>query len=187
MIELCLVFVARPELWESQFTSGISGVLPPLERLSLPGAAERVIWTGGDVTPDRIGVANWTSKLGAVVDVRPFWDSLEKQARDAMTIDERGELDRISGPDGSGDGSGGSRFEGSRVARGVPTRTPGPCGSGDGSKGDQGEGGASRKRGSPTRIPGPCGSGDGSKGDQGEGGTAPSLETIEGERATSFP
>ena len=42
MIELCRVFVARPELWESQFTSGIAGVLPPLERLEHRTGAEPV-------------------------------------------------------------------------------------------------------------------------------------------------
>ena len=36
-------------------------------RSSLPGAAERVIWTGGDATPDRIGVVDWTGRVGAVV------------------------------------------------------------------------------------------------------------------------
>ena len=40
--------------------------------MALPDAAGRVVWTGGDATPKRIGVVDWTEKCGAVVDVRPL-------------------------------------------------------------------------------------------------------------------
>ena len=113
MIELCRLIVARPQLWDTQFCNSVDGVLPPLERLSLPGAAERVVWVGGDATPERIGVVDWTGKCGAVVDVRPFWEVLSAQARDSMTFGEREAMARIVGPTGAGDGSGGTPGEGS--------------------------------------------------------------------------
>ena len=47
MIELLRVMIALPDLWESRFCSGIEGVLTPAERLSLPKAKGRVVWTGG--------------------------------------------------------------------------------------------------------------------------------------------
>ena len=69
MIELLRVMIALPDLWESRFCSGIEGVLTPAERLSLPKAKGRVVWTGGDATPGRIGVVDWTNRVGAVIDV----------------------------------------------------------------------------------------------------------------------
>ena len=36
MIELVRILIARPELWDTQFCCGISSVLSPAERLSLP-------------------------------------------------------------------------------------------------------------------------------------------------------
>ena len=77
MIELVRILIARPELWDTQFCCGISAILSPAERLALPGARERVVWTGGDATPDRIGVVDWTLKVGAVVPVHAIWAALE--------------------------------------------------------------------------------------------------------------
>ena len=89
---MCRIIVSRPELWDTQFCNGIAGVLPPLERLSLPDAADRVVWTGGDATPSRIGVVDWSGRVGSVVDVEPFWAVLEAQVLEsACDTDEDGE------------------------------------------------------------------------------------------------
>ena len=69
--------------------------------MSLPGARDRVVWTGGDATPERIGVVDWTLKVGAVVSVHPFWAALEQQVREAATRvgDETDEETHPSGED----------------------------------------------------------------------------------------
>ena len=78
MIELMRIMIALPDLWESQLCNGIAGILTPAERLSLPSARGQVVWTGGDATPSRIGVVDWTNMVGAVVDVQPFWAALNE-------------------------------------------------------------------------------------------------------------
>ncbi len=73
MIELCRILVSQPRSWDTQFCTGIAAVLTPMERLSLPDARERVVWTGGDAPPDRVGVVDWTGKVGAVMSTEGLW------------------------------------------------------------------------------------------------------------------
>ena len=66
------------------------------------------------------------------MDVRPFWASLEEQARDSMILSERAEATCITGPAGTGDGSSGAQCEGVTKPRVALDRIPGTSGAGDG-------------------------------------------------------
>ncbi len=80
---MCRIIVSRPDLWSTQFYADIAGILAPYERLSLPGARERIVWNGGDANPSRNGVVNWTNRGGAVVGTAQFWAALKAQVREA--------------------------------------------------------------------------------------------------------
>jgi hypothetical protein len=56
------------------------------ERLALPGQAEKLIWAGGDATPDTIGAADWGAKLFGIVKVALVAASL--QAFIGVPVDE---------------------------------------------------------------------------------------------------
>ena len=55
MCTLLRVLVARPERWSATFLTGVTGLLQPRERLSLPGAKDQVVWLGGDATLEVAG------------------------------------------------------------------------------------------------------------------------------------
>ena len=61
--DLLRAMVARPEPWGSIFLSSFAGILKPRERLSIPGAMEKVIWVGGDATLQVAGQIDWGEKL----------------------------------------------------------------------------------------------------------------------------
>ena len=60
MIEAFRVMIARPELWESDFTNSLVGMLAPEERLALKAEADRLVWAGGDATLDVFAFIDWT-------------------------------------------------------------------------------------------------------------------------------
>ena len=59
-----------PRMWETHFTTGFTAMLTPRERLAMPGIHRNMIWAGGDSTLERIGVADWTSKVFGMIDVQ---------------------------------------------------------------------------------------------------------------------
>ena len=68
-IETVRWYTERPETWTANFTTGFLAMLLPRERLALPGETERLIWTGGDSTLDRMGCADWSAKMYGVMQV----------------------------------------------------------------------------------------------------------------------
>ena len=74
------MLVTRPETWEATFTVGLEGLLLPGERLSLPGAAEALLWVGGDATLERAAATDWEAKAYYVAPVEPFLGALEEAA-----------------------------------------------------------------------------------------------------------
>ena len=55
-----------------------------------------MVWTGGDATPTRIGVVDWTGMVGAVVDVEPFGEVLESQVLEASRREGKAGLIDVS-------------------------------------------------------------------------------------------
>lgn len=62
-VDVIPVLVTRPETWEATFTAGLEGFLNPRDRLALPGAAERVLWIGGDATLEVAAATDWGAKV----------------------------------------------------------------------------------------------------------------------------
>ena len=111
----------------------------------MPGASERVVWTGGDATPDRIGVVDWTGMVGAAVPVKPFWAALEAQVKASGLYEDEDSAEDDESPTGAREGSGeepssrpGTR-EGSDRERDQVTNTR--CGWAKGPEQDQAPGG----------------------------------------------
>ena len=52
--------VARPELWEQDFTVSLATLLTPEERLAIPGERSKVVWCGGDATLLLFCFIDWT-------------------------------------------------------------------------------------------------------------------------------
>ena len=71
-VEVIRVLTTRPETWEATFTVGLDGMLTPGERLSLPGASERLVWLGGDATLQCAAATDWEAKTYYVVQVAPY-------------------------------------------------------------------------------------------------------------------
>ena len=60
MVETFRVTVARPELWEHDFTVSPKNLVTPEERRSMPGEVDRIVWTGGDATLEMVCFIDWT-------------------------------------------------------------------------------------------------------------------------------
>ena len=61
LFEVCRWLSARTDRWES-FATGLRSMLPTMERLSLPGEWEKVIWVSSDATPTMVGAIDWTNR-----------------------------------------------------------------------------------------------------------------------------
>ena len=79
-LDVLRVMTARPETWGRTFLSSFAGMLAPRERLGVPGAAERVVWVGGDATPTVAGQIDWDAKLYARQEVVPHLEALREAA-----------------------------------------------------------------------------------------------------------
>ena len=77
---MCRIHISQPDSWETRFSAGLAEVLSPIKRLSLPESRGKVVWTGGDATPNRIGCVDWTHMVGAAEVISPFWAALEAEA-----------------------------------------------------------------------------------------------------------
>ena len=63
MIESFRVMVARPELWDQDFTVSLANLLTPEERMAIPGELSKVVWCGGDATLLLFCFIDWTASL----------------------------------------------------------------------------------------------------------------------------
>ena len=61
LFEVCRWLSVRTDRWES-FATGLRSMLPTMERLSLPGEWEKVIWVSSDATPTMVGAIDWTNR-----------------------------------------------------------------------------------------------------------------------------
>ena len=75
-VEVIRVLVTRPETWEATFTVGLEGLINPRDRLALPGAAERVLWIGGDATLEVAAATDWGAKVYISFPVEPYLGAL---------------------------------------------------------------------------------------------------------------
>eukprot|EP00971_Amphidinium_carterae_P037955 746150-Amphidinium_carterae.3 len=56
---------SRPELWGTQFTRGLGGMLRLNERLALTGMQSKVVHVSNDATPDTLAACDWTYQVAA--------------------------------------------------------------------------------------------------------------------------
>jgi hypothetical protein len=77
MIESFRVMVARPELWEQDFTVSLVGILEPEERLAIKSEADRLVWAGGDATLEIFAFIDWTLRTYFLLQVAPFFLALK--------------------------------------------------------------------------------------------------------------
>ena len=59
LFEICRWLSARSEAWEELFSTGLKGMLHPLERVGLPGEWEGTVFVSSDATPTMIGAIDW--------------------------------------------------------------------------------------------------------------------------------
>eukprot|EP00971_Amphidinium_carterae_P087287 1727404-Amphidinium_carterae.1 len=84
--EVLRLLCARPEVWGSRYTAGLSDLLSLQEQLALPGMRDRVRVVSSDATLDKHAAVDWTSKVTAQHSVTPFTCQL---ARDGFEEDTR--------------------------------------------------------------------------------------------------
>ena len=60
LFEACRWLSARSEMWPCIFSAGLKELLPPMERVTLPGEWDRVTAVSSDATPTTIGAIDWT-------------------------------------------------------------------------------------------------------------------------------
>ena len=71
LFEDCRWLCARSETWPQKFGGDIRELLPPLERLSLPGTVGGgAVFVSSDATPTVIGAIDWTNKLACREEVK---------------------------------------------------------------------------------------------------------------------
>ena len=88
-VEALRVYTADPAAWVSHFTLGLTAVLSPRERLALPGAAEQLLWAGGDSTLERLGCIDFDARVWGVLEAREVFgriQELEPFAEDDIII-----------------------------------------------------------------------------------------------------
>ena len=64
LFEVCRWLSARTDQWDLLFSTTLKEMLPPLERMNLPGEWEGVVFVSSDVTTVTMGAIDW--KHGAV-------------------------------------------------------------------------------------------------------------------------
>eukprot|EP00435_Cladocopium_sp_Y103_P012460 s1027_g3.t1 len=62
LFEVCRWLSARSELWDEIFTTSMRRMLPPLDRLALPGEWDEVVFVSSDATPTVMGAIDWKSR-----------------------------------------------------------------------------------------------------------------------------
>lgn len=79
-IEIQSLLADDPARWVNNFSSGVEEALSPMERLSLPGASERVVFVTGDSTIERVATIDWRSKWLMRETLAPFLAALKELA-----------------------------------------------------------------------------------------------------------
>ena len=79
-MEFVRVLFSRGDAWEATFTVALKGMLEPRERLSLPGAADAVVWLGGDATLETCFAVDWTNSHYVLFEAEPFGAALGEAA-----------------------------------------------------------------------------------------------------------
>eukprot|EP00435_Cladocopium_sp_Y103_P036950 s669_g9.t1 len=75
LFEVCRWLGARSEMWDELFTTSMRRMLQPLDRLSLPGEWEEVVFVSSDATPTMMGAIDWKSRTvfrESVKDLQPW-------------------------------------------------------------------------------------------------------------------
>ena len=92
LFEDCRWLCARSETWSDKFGGSLKELLPPMERLSLPGGlGEGPVFVSSDATLDLIGAIDWTNGVVCREEVKhlAFW---VKQVLEAEGLDGEGRL-----------------------------------------------------------------------------------------------
>eukprot|EP00435_Cladocopium_sp_Y103_P056630 s604_g19.t1 len=89
LFEVCRWLSARSETWESTFCTSLKQMLPPLERLGLPGEWARSLFVSSDATPTMVGAIDWGTKKVCRLEVA----KLRPWVRLALTDEEQAEID----------------------------------------------------------------------------------------------
>lgn len=71
-VELQRLLVDTRSVWEARFTHPLTNALTVPELLSYPGLAQRVVWTSGDATPDKIAAVEWNSRVAVAKEAGPL-------------------------------------------------------------------------------------------------------------------
>ena len=64
LFDVCRWLSARSEAWDSTFSTSLKSMLPPLERVGLPGEWKGSVFVSSDATPSKVGAIDW--KYGKV-------------------------------------------------------------------------------------------------------------------------
>lgn len=92
LFEACRWLSARSEMWAKIFSAGLKDLLPPMERVTLPGEWERVTAVSSDATPTMIGAIDWTHRQVfriSVEKLKPWVDKvLTDQDKNERSEDE---------------------------------------------------------------------------------------------------
>ena len=59
LFEVCRWLSARSETWDATFSTSLKSMLPPLERVGLPGEWEGSVFVSSDATTTKVGAIDW--------------------------------------------------------------------------------------------------------------------------------
>ena len=76
-MEVIRILVEDVENWRNTFTQKSAGVLSTAERTSMPSEKEKMVWTGGDATKERVAAIDWNAKAFVAEDVDYYYDRLK--------------------------------------------------------------------------------------------------------------
>ena len=77
-MELRRLAMSVPQTWESNFSSAFTSILPPSERVAVPGEASKVLWVGSDATLDRVLSAEWGRETFFLMCTEGSWLRLQQ-------------------------------------------------------------------------------------------------------------
>ena len=81
-MEVIRILVEDVENWRNTFTQKSAGVLSTAERMNIPPEKEKMVWTGGDATKERVAAIDWNAKMLVAEDVDFYYEKLEEKMTD---------------------------------------------------------------------------------------------------------
>ncbi len=90
LFEACRCLSARSEMWSKIFSAGLKELLPPMERVTLPGEWDRVTAVSSDATPTTIGAIDWTHRLVFRISVEKLKPWIDRVLTDQDRMKEDG-------------------------------------------------------------------------------------------------